>query len=82
MVFENRALRRIFGPKRDEVTGERRKLRIEEPNVLYWSPSTVREIKWRMFRWAGHVAPMRRRETYTGCWCGNLMEEASWETNA
>ena len=45
MVFENRTLRRIFGPKRDEETGEWGKLRIEEPNVLYCSPSTVREIK-------------------------------------
>jgi len=56
-VFENRALRRIFGPKRDEVTGEWRKLHHEELNDLYSSPKIVRVIKWGV-RWAGHVARM------------------------
>jgi len=51
-------LRRIFGPKRDEVTGEWRKLHNEELNVLYSSLNIVRVIKYRM-RWAGHVARMR-----------------------
>ena len=55
-VFENRVLRRIFGPKRDEVTGEWRKLHKEELNDLYCSPNIVRVIKPRRMRWAGHVA--------------------------
>jgi len=58
MVFENRVLRRIFGPKRDEVTGEWRKLHNEELNDLYCSPNIVRVIKSRRMRWAGHVARM------------------------
>jgi hypothetical protein len=57
-VFENRVLRRIFGSKRDEVTGESRKLRNEKLNVLYSSPNIVRVIKSRRMRWAGHVARM------------------------
>jgi len=57
-VFENRVLRRIFGPKRDNVTGEWRKLHNEELNVLYSSPNIVRVIKSRRMKWAGHVARM------------------------
>jgi hypothetical protein len=57
-VFENRVLRRIFGPKRDVVTGEWRKLHNEELHDLYRSPTIVREIKLRSMRWAGHVARM------------------------
>ena len=57
-VFENMVLRRIFGPKRDEVTGEWRKLHNEELNDLYCSPNIVRVIKSRRMRWAGHVARM------------------------
>jgi len=60
-VFENRVLRRIFGPKRDEVTGEWRKLHNEELNDLYCSPKFVRVIKSRRMRWAGHVARMGER---------------------
>jgi hypothetical protein len=56
-VFENRVLR-IFGPKRDEVTGEWRKLHNEELCDLYSSPSMIRLIKSRRMRWAGHVAQM------------------------
>jgi hypothetical protein len=56
-VFENRVLRRIFGPKRDEVTGEWRKLHNEELRDLYSSPSVIRIIKTRRMRWAGHVTP-------------------------
>jgi hypothetical protein len=56
-VFDNRVLRRIFGPKRDEVTREWRKIHKEELN-LYSLPSIVRVIKPRIMRWAGHVARM------------------------
>ena len=57
-MFENRVLRRIFGPRRDEVTGEWRRLHNEELNDLYSSPNIVRVIKSRRMRWAGHVARM------------------------
>jgi len=57
-VFENRALRRVFGPKRDEVTGEWRKLHNDELRVLYSLPNIVRVVKSRRMRWAGHVARM------------------------
>jgi hypothetical protein len=64
-VFENRVLRRIFGPKRDEVTGEWRKLHNEELHGLYSSPSIIRIIKSRRMRWSGHVARMReKRKAY------------------
>jgi hypothetical protein len=55
-VFENRVFWRIFGPKRDEVTGGWRKLHNEELHGLYSSPSIVRVIKERRMRWVGHVA--------------------------
>jgi hypothetical protein len=58
MVFENRMLRKLFGPKRDEVTGEWRKLHNEELNDLYSLPNIVRVAKSRRMRWAGHVARM------------------------
>ena len=57
-VFENMVLRRIFGPRRDEVTGEWRRLHNEELNDLYSSPNIVRVIKSRIMKWAGHVAPI------------------------
>jgi hypothetical protein len=65
-VFENKVLRRIFGPKRDEVTGGWRKLPNEELRDLHSSPSIIRIIKSRRMRWAGHVARMgEKRNVYT-----------------
>jgi hypothetical protein len=64
-VFANRGLRRIFGPKRDEVTGGWRKLHNEELHNLYSSPSIIRMTKSRRMRWAGNVARMvEKRNTY------------------
>jgi hypothetical protein len=57
-VFENRVIRRIFGPKRGEVTGEWRKFHNEELHILYSSPNIITQIKSRRMRWAGHVARM------------------------
>jgi hypothetical protein len=56
MMFANRFLRRIFGPKRDEVTGEWRKMHNEELHILYSFPNIIRQIKSRRMRWAGHMA--------------------------
>jgi len=61
MVFENRVPRRLFGPKRDEVTGEWRKLHNEELSDLYCSPNIIWVIKSRRMRWAGRVARMGER---------------------
>jgi hypothetical protein len=61
-VFENRVLRRIFGLKSDEVTGEWRKLHNKDLHDLYSSPSIIRIIKSRRIRWAGHVARMGGEE--------------------
>jgi hypothetical protein len=64
-VFENRVLKRIFGPKRDEVTGEWRKLHSEELHNLYLSPNIITQIKWWTLGWAGHVACMgEERKAY------------------
>jgi hypothetical protein len=60
-VFETRVLRRIFGLKKDEVTGGWRKLHNEELHNLYSSPSIIRMIKSRGMRWAGHIARMGRK---------------------
>jgi hypothetical protein len=57
-VFENRVIRRIFGPKRGEVTGEWGKLHSEKLHILYSSPNIIKQIKSRRMRWAGQVARM------------------------
>jgi hypothetical protein len=67
-VFENRVLRRIFGPKRDGVMGGWRKLHNEELHDLYSLPSIIRIIKSRRMRWAGHVARMGRRGMCVSYW--------------
>jgi hypothetical protein len=67
-VFENGVLRRIFGPKRDEVTGDRLKLHNEGLNSLYFSPSIIKMMKSRRMRWPEHVARMGRRGMNTGYW--------------
>ena len=73
-MFENKVLRRICVPKRDEVKEEWRKLHNEELNDLYNSPNIVRVIKSRGMRWAENVTRMGRGEAYTGFWWGNLRE--------
>ena len=73
-VFENRVLRRIFGPKGGGVTGQWRKLHNEELNDLYCSSSIVRVIKSRRMRWAGHVARMGEGSGVHRAWWGNLRE--------
>jgi len=77
-VFENMVLRRIFGPRRDEVMGEWRRLHNEELNDLYSSPKIVRVIKSRRMRWAGHVACVGEERGYIGSWWGNRRERDHW----
>jgi hypothetical protein len=77
-VFENRVLRKIFGPKREE-DGLWRKLHNDELPSLYSSPNIVRVIKSRRMRWAGHVACMGRGEVFTGFWLGGLKARDHWE---
>ena len=76
--FVYRVLRRIFGPRRDEVTGEWRRLHNEELNDLYPSPNIVRVMKSRRMRWAGHVARMGEERGCIGSWWGNWRERDHW----
>jgi len=77
-MFENMVLRRIIGPRRDEVTGERSRLNIEELNDLYYSPKIVRVIKSRRMRWSGHVVGMGEERGCIGSWWGNRREGDQW----
>jgi len=77
-VFENMVSRRIFGPRRDEVTGELRRLHNEELSDLYSSPNIVRMIKSRRMRWAGHVTRMGEERGCIGSWWGNRRERDQW----
>jgi hypothetical protein len=74
-VFENRVLRRIFGPKRDEVTGGWGMLHSEELHDLYSSPSIIRIIKPRRMRWAGHVARLGEKRNMGRLLVGTPEEE-------
>jgi hypothetical protein len=71
-VFENKVLRRIFGPKRDEVTGEWRRLHNEEIYALYSSPNIIRVIKSRRLKWAGHLARMGNWRGYIQGFSGEI----------
>jgi len=73
-VFEKVVLRRIFETRRDEVTGEWRRLHNEEPKDLYSSPNIVRVIKSRRMRWAGHMACVGEERGCIGSWWGNRRE--------
>jgi hypothetical protein len=79
MVLETRVLRRVFGPNRDEVTGEWRKLHNEKLHILYSSPNIIRQIKSRRLRWAGHVARMGE-ECVQGYEGKARRKETTWET--
>ena len=79
-VFENMVLRRIFGPRRDEVTGEWRRVHNEELNDLYSSPNIVWVIKSRRMRRAGHVSRMGEERGCIGSWWGNRRERTTGET--
>ena len=78
-VFENRVLRKVLGPKRDEVTGEWRRLHNEELYDLHSSPNIIRVIKWRIMGLAGHVARMGRGMAHTGFWWGDVRESENLE---
>jgi hypothetical protein len=77
-VFENRVLRKIFGPKREE-DGSRKKLHNDELHNLYSSLNIVSVIKSKRMRWAGHVAHMGRGEVFTGFWLGGPKVRDHWE---
>jgi hypothetical protein len=80
MVFKNRVLRRIFGPRRNEVIGGWKSLRNEELHNMYSSPNIIRMMKSRRMRWAGHVAHMKtKRNAYSD----SLIKRAGcrWKNN-
>jgi len=77
-MLENMVLRGIFGPRREEVTGEWRRLHNVELNDLYCSPNIVRVVKLRRTRWAGHVARMGKERGCIGSWWGNRRERDHW----
>jgi hypothetical protein len=77
-VFEDRVLRKVFGPKREE-DGSWRKLHNDELHDLYSSPNIVRVIQSKRMRWAGHVARMGRGEVSTGFWLGGPKGRDHWE---
>jgi hypothetical protein len=77
-VFENRVLRRMFGPKREE-DGSWRKLHDDELHGLYSSPNIIRVTKSRRMRWAGHVARMGKGEVFTGFRLGGPKGRDHWE---
>jgi hypothetical protein len=79
-VFESMVFKRIFGPRRYEVTGEWRGLHNEELNDLYCSPNIVRVIKWRRMRWAGHVTRMDEERGLKGIGGETGGKETSRET--
>jgi len=78
-VFDNMVLRRIFGPRREEVTGEWKRFHNEELSDLYSSHNIMRVIKSRRMRWAGHVARMGEERGCIGSWWGNRREGEHWE---
>ena len=78
VVSVSGSLRRIFGPRRDEVTEEWRRLHNEELNGLYSSPNIMRVIKSRRMRWAGHVVRMGEERGRIGSWWGNRRERDRW----
>jgi hypothetical protein len=77
--FENRVLRRIFGPKKHEVTGGCRKLHNEELHNLYSSPCIIRMIKSRRMRWAGHVARMGEKRIAYRILVNSQKERDHWK---
>jgi hypothetical protein len=82
-VFENRVLRRIFGPKRDEVTGQWRKLHNGELHNLYSTPDIIKQIKSRRMRWEGHVARMGDGENRVqGFGAKARRKKTTWKTKA
>jgi hypothetical protein len=78
-VLKKKVLRRIFGPKKDEETGNWRKLHNDELHNLYSSPDIIRMIESRRLRWAGHVTRMGRRRMHIEYWWESQKEVHHWE---